>query len=650
MTFRFRFNLWMFLLGFGLTSVFCFSAFAQSILITTQDYKTESKQFTQEICESIKNIEGVKASVTCTYVSPYDFSNSTVQKLKSEHSYDYHIHVLRLNSKESKFDIKTQIKKQDELDPSEVGIQFHGTDQENKENFVKYFKNILGHHVGQFHYKMQVISELAQYSTDLEIKKDESVVERKTQKPVTWKQAYNILRRESPTMESHLRTLVELGAVLGFATYKYYTNLVVNKVDFDYPDFRSKFKDTVVGTQGWAFDTNKEIYNTGHAGAGVIYYQAARNNGYKPLKAFAITFGSSLFWEIIGEFKEKASINDQIVTSIGGAILGEVGYQVSRAIRRKSSSFLSQLFAGFVDPVGAANRLADKFSGQRREYLNDLSEEQYAELNAYFAVSTGQVSAKRLGFSADIVNIPGYGQDGQSAGIILDTASVQAVVEATNSKLGQEEIKLLTTVAWAAYYKKNIVNKEGYEYSVNLSSAFDYDTRKYPVDDFDLNVHMIGTQLKMNGYYKGFKISAGFDVFADFVMMNSLALASRDAAGNSREGLQSIIKEQGYYYGLGLTQRLRLAVSKAGITGFAEYSNTNVSSINSRDRFSDQVTQNFDYTDTKKTQAVGISYDLTKSLRLTFKVEKLNRQSEISDGSVGGYSTTRKWLQVHYVW
>ena len=270
MTFRFKLNLWMFLLGFGLTSVFGFSAFAQSILITTQDYKTESKQFTQEICESIKVIENTKASVNCTYVSPYDFSNTTVQRLKNEHAYDYHIHVLRLNSPQNKLAIKTQMKQQDELDLAETEIQFQGTEQENKDNFVKYFKNILGHYTGQFHYKMQIISEIAQYSDNLEVKSDKSIVERKTQKPVTWKQAYNILRQESPTIESHLRTFVQLGAVLGFATYKYYTNLVVNEVDFDYPNFRDKIKDSVFSTKGWSFDTNKELYNTGHAGAGVV--------------------------------------------------------------------------------------------------------------------------------------------------------------------------------------------------------------------------------------------------------------------------------------------------------------------------------------------------------------------------------------------
>lgn len=650
MAFRFRVNLGMFVLGFGLTSVFCFSAFAQSILITAQDFKSDSKQFTQEICDSIKEIENVKASVTCTFVSPYDFTNATAIKLKSENSYDYHLHVLRLNSKESTIEIKTEMKKQDDLDLSEVGFTLKGTDQENKDNFVKYFRNILAHHVGQFGYKMQLISEMAQYSEQLEIKSDRSLVDRKTQKPVTWKRAYNILREESPTMESHLRTLVQLSAIFGFATYKYYTNLVVNKVDFDYPDFQSKLKDTLLGTKGWVFDQNKELYNTGHAFAGVVYYQIARNNGYKPLKAFAVTFGSSLFWEVIGEFKEKASINDQIVTSIGGAIIGEVGYQLSRAIRKKSSNFLAKLFAGFVDPAGAANRLYDKFSGQRRDYLNDLSAEQYAELDTYFAVSTGQVSGKRLGFSADIVNIPGYGKDGETAGLILDTASVQAVIEATQSKLGQEEIKLLTTVAWAAYYKKNIVNKEGYEYSMNFSSAFDYDIRKAPVQDFDLNVHAVGTQIKMNGYYKGFKISAGFDVFGDFVMMNSLALASRDAAGYSRDGLQSVIRQEGYYYGLGLTQRMRLAISKSNLTAFIEASKTDVESINSRDRFSDKVTQYLDYSDSKKVRTTGISYDLSKSLKLTFKVEKTDRKSHISDGSVGGYSTSKRWIEIHYLW
>ena len=636
---------------FILTFVF-FSSFAkaQNILITTQDLKTESKELTKSFCESIKNIENIKAQVICTYTSPYDLNNTMAEQLKKNNDFNYHIHVLKLNNPANIIEITTELKQEDNLDPKKVSIQFKGTDEDNRQNFIKYFKNILAHYTSQFHYKMQLVSEMAPYSDTLEIKKNNMIVDKKTRKPVTWHQAYNILRQESPEKEEHLKTLIQLSAILGFATYKYYQNLVVNEVDFDYPNFSSKIKDTLIGTKGWTFDTNKEIYNTGHALAGVMYYQTARNNGYKPLKSFAITFGASLYWEVIGEFKEKASINDQIITPIGGAILGEVGYQLSRAIRNKSSNILAQLFASFVDPMGTANRLYDKFSGQRRDYLKDLPQDQYAELNTYFAISTGQVSAKRIGFSADIINIPGYGKNGQSAGVVLDTASVETLLEATQSQLGQEEIKLLATVAWAAYYQKNISNKEGYEYSVNLSSAFDYNNRNLPYTDFNLSVHMIGTQIKMNGYFKGFKISAGFDVFADFVMMNSLALAQRDASGASREGLQNIIKSQGYYYGLGVTQRLRLAISKSSLTAFAEYSNTDSSSINTRDRFQEQVTTNLDYSDSKKTQSLGLTYDINKSLKMTVKIEKVNRGSQISDGFNSQQNFTRKWIQVQYVW
>ena len=129
---------------FILTFVF-FSSFAkaQNILITTQDLKTESKELTKSFCESIKNIENIKAQVICTYTSPYDLNNTMAEQLKKNNDFNYHIHVLKLNNPANIIEITTELKQEDNLDPKKVSIQFKGTDEDNRQNFIKYFKNCL---------------------------------------------------------------------------------------------------------------------------------------------------------------------------------------------------------------------------------------------------------------------------------------------------------------------------------------------------------------------------------------------------------------------------------------------------------------------------------------------------------------------------
>ena len=439
--------------------------------------------------------------------------------------------------------------------------------------------------------------------------------------------------------------------MLGFASYKYYQNLVVNRKDFDYEHINDKLRDTALNSKGWTFDTNKELYNTGHALAGTVYYQTARSNGFSAWKSFAITAVSSWYWEVLGERKEKASINDQLITSIGGAIIGEAGFQIARAIRKKSNSILGKAFGFVIDPASGTNRFINKLSGNRDSFLDDLSKEQVIELETYVAKSLDESDSKAVGFKANIINIEGYGKDGEAAGVILETTSVNAVMEATKNKMTDVELKLITTVAWASYYKKSIQNQKGYDVITSFSSEFEYDKKTYPVEDFNLTVHMFGPQIQVNGYINGFKISANVAVYADFAMINSLALATYDKANpNKREGLQSIIREQGYYFGWGATNKIRLALSKANWTVFAERAESRIKSQNGWDRYQNQVTKEVNYSDSKSTSSIGVSVDLLKNLRLTVRQERVARSSSIDGGYEGKLNIKRNWVQVEYKW
>lgn len=624
------------------------------LLVSVKDLQNDSKVLTQQICDRFKTGDSpYPFSVTCTNVSAFDLSDDKVHDLLSKDSYDFHIQIMNL-SQVDKLEIVTHnLKPYDMFDFVKVSNFYFGDADEKIESAVNHVLQVTRYHNHHLDFRRYMISRMAPFSKLVRIEKDGRIKDPKTGLSFTWEQAFGILTYESAEHEKVARALIELSAVLGFASYKYYQNLVVNRKDFDYDKFSDKIRDTVFSTKGWSYDTNKELYNSGHALAGQAYYQIARSNGFSAFKSFAITTVASWYWEVIGERKEKASINDMVVTSVGGSILGEAGFQISRAIRKKSNSILAHTLAFFFDPASAINRLINRLTGHRDAFLSDLTQEQYAEMETYIARSVGDEKSTTVGIHADIVNLANYrdGKDGDAQGVITDIAAAEVVAEYTKNKLSKAEMKLITTVAWMGYHKKRVHNQIGYEALATVSSEFEYDKRAYPVEDFNLTVHALGPQLRVDGYINGFRISATVGVYADFAMINSLALAAYDKANpNQRQGLQSIIKEEGYYYGLGTTEKIRLALSKDNWTVFYEGQNSRVKSINNRDRFPELATKNEKYSDTKILSGYGLNFRLTKNISVTAKREKIFRKSMMDNEYSNGYTVRRSAIQLNYQW
>jgi hypothetical protein len=108
-------------------------------------------------------------------------------------------------------------------------------------------------------------------------------------------------------------------------------------------------------TSPWVWDEDSfTINNFGHPYGGAWPFLAARSMGHGFWVSSAYAFGGSLIWEALME-SEKPSLNDQITTTIGGALLGESLHRVARALRHRPSK-LRQVAASVLDPVAAFNR------------------------------------------------------------------------------------------------------------------------------------------------------------------------------------------------------------------------------------------------------------------------------------------------------
>jgi len=106
----------------------------------------------------------------------------------------------------------------------------------------------------------------------------------------------------------------------------------------------------------WTVDVDYYLTNQfGHPYQGSWYFNAARSSGLSFWWAALYTLLHSLAWEVFFE-AEPPSVNDQITTPIGGALVGEALHRSARQLRNGDGApWLRALGATLLDPMGALN-------------------------------------------------------------------------------------------------------------------------------------------------------------------------------------------------------------------------------------------------------------------------------------------------------
>ena len=114
---------------------------------------------------------------------------------------------------------------------------------------------------------------------------------------------------------------------------------------------------------GWKWDDNNFSTNMfAHPFHGSLYYNAARSNGFNFWASVPFAFLGSGFWECCGETHSPA-INDWIMTSVGGSIIGETLYRISSTILDNEATGSERVWreigAAALNPARGFSRLAD---------------------------------------------------------------------------------------------------------------------------------------------------------------------------------------------------------------------------------------------------------------------------------------------------
>ena len=117
-------------------------------------------------------------------------------------------------------------------------------------------------------------------------------------------------------------------------------------------------------SEGPYWDRDRPYINyIGHPYSGGIYYQIARKSGYRQWDSFLYAaMMSTFYWEFgVEAFAEVPSVQDLVVTPVGGWLVGEWLFQQEKDIRLHGGTALGSEFWGdialfFLDPVDSIGR------------------------------------------------------------------------------------------------------------------------------------------------------------------------------------------------------------------------------------------------------------------------------------------------------
>ncbi len=143
--------------------------------------------------------------------------------------------------------------------------------------------------------------------------------------------------------------------------------------DASFNDLPKKWWDNVRRRPVWDKD-DWAINYIGHTYFGGVYYQMARKSGYNQWDSFVYTaFMSTFLWEYGFEaFAERPSIQDLIVTPVGGWLYGELAYNLEQRIEENDKTVLGSPVLGgislfILDPIDHVSRGINAIAG--REWI-----------------------------------------------------------------------------------------------------------------------------------------------------------------------------------------------------------------------------------------------------------------------------------------
>lgn len=636
--------------------------FKARVLISVESTVNSGKDWSKDACRRLHEMLSGFAELDSRCMrldSIEELFNDTIGNAEKSKEYLYHVQLRELGPKSYRLMVENWLA-EDDTEPRRMVWELETRENDSWEKDARGpLANVFEFAKNRDVYKQIFLAHGLNESNRLKVDDKGRIIDTATGKELSGKEAYRIFASEGVRQKNYLMAALEIGAVIGFSTINYFHPIKggrnPNVPDWEYWGWEGQKQKYSGNMPGIRFDDNGFDVNRGHALAGMIYYQIARNEGLSTLESFLYSFAASSVWEMATEHREVLSINDQILTPVGGYVLGEVFHQMSQLLLSRSNSLPAKVLATLFDLPGAMSRWEGRNnSGFRNLRATGFDADTLSHFDLYAGVKTGQnpdnksASGTTFGVRGEVVSIPLFDEPGNVSKLYTDSVFSELLVSGTMREAAFDNFSLLAKVVFAAYHKKSLSldeagRRNGYTMYFGASSGVEYEDTSNRADHPDLNatVHVLGSSMDLSAYVNGIRIRAKIDVFGDFAMVNSYALDMYKKS-NSTDGTISTIDHHGYYYASGITARSNLSVSWNKIEAGYAVSKQSLDSINSRNRNQSVVTKDLDYSDELTKQEAYITYNLNKSWKLRFSIERIDRSGTISGGYSDATTETRK--------
>jgi hypothetical protein len=393
------------------------------------------------------------------------------------------------------------------------------------------------------------------------------------------------------------RMLIESALGLGLGTTWYFLDQKTNRPDWDNPEFRER-----LSGDAWRFDNNSFSINfIGHPLTGSGFYLLARTNNLGPGWSFANSFGYSLLWELGIEFKEKVSINDQIVTPIAGVTIGEFVYRAGRWLNGVSQPTALQHALRYSLALGeSSHRVWDGIPPSaygptdRFGYDTDLWHRfEFSYALAVSAAAQNLQPVHRYRFNGEFAAMPGYHAQGQANRWFYQLEFSRLEVESSASTLGSG-VRLDSEVILAGHYAHRYHPQKrrrldglssvlglGIAYGYRSSQARGWDERYAPTS-------FPGPATKLWFAEGDFRAELSGRLNMDFAGVSALGYSTWQELDPDLRA-KTVLRKQGYFYGFGPSTQWHFAASLRDLQLFGSILATSIHSTEGLDRSQEEL-------------------------------------------------------------
>lgn len=619
-----------------------------------------AKQTCQNIYDSIQFAAGTPTEVGCLWKKKDQFLDPRTREALN--SGRYHL-FLEFRKESSKNLTLRAVNRDREFEEEYQQVEWRLNSETNLEQHIaKLIQPVIQYHQSKYSVLSHLVAQASEKSKQITLNSKDQFLDRMSMEPISSKTAYLNFVSESPQQKHYIRTAIELIITLGFGQYGYLLSKDTMARDWDYPTLKEAWRSKTDGS-GYRFDDNSYFVNRDHAYAGVLYYTIARNNGFSSYESFLINLAASSVWEFIVEYREVVSLNDQVLTPIGGFVIGEALFQIQKIFDKPGNSLVKKSLGYIFQSPRNFHRYVDKFTRPEDKFAAALNEAGFnRDVWSKFELYAGQASSNKspedgvqIGMNAQVINIPVYDEPGRRRDILMDTAFSQLVIERSMGNIEPNHFLLMARIAMAAYYQKDLGadqkgNLQGYNFWIGPASRVQF-KHSYTTDsryqDQQAIVNVLGGIMQLTYYQAGFKITANFEVYGDFAMIKSYNLDQYQAEhGDSL--LPRVVRANDYYYGMGFTTNGHLIVEYGKWSLEAGSSFFQQSAIKDRHRFGEEGQNMPDMKDTELVLDASVGYKLSKNIAIKFKIERSRRAGYIEGSASKNSTEIRKYIYLNY--